>query len=170
METTHNTLPKKARTQSVELLNKHLAASIDLYAQLKQAHWNVRGLSFIAIHELFDKVAADVESYSDLMAERAATLGGTAHGTIQSATEHSYLEPYPLEIDDELPHVLAVSDALAAFGKGVREAIDQADKYDDADTSDLFTEVSRGIDHQLWFVESHVAPDSRNHKVAARAK
>ena len=158
MQKTRNTLPEMIRTQSVELLNKHLAAAIDLHAQLKQAHWNVRGMGFIAIHELFDKVSVEVENYSDLIAERAGGLGGTANGTIQVAVERSFLIPYPLGIADELQHIFAVAGALAAFGKSAREAIDLATKYGDVDTADLFTEVSRGVDHQLWFVESHVAP------------
>jgi len=95
MQPTRNTLSETIRAQSVELLNKHLAAAIDLHAQIKQAHWNVRGPAFIAIHELFDKVSVEVENYSDLIAERARGLGGTAHGTIQVAAERSYLVRYP---------------------------------------------------------------------------
>ncbi len=106
MQPTHNAL-SEIRAQSVELLNKHLAAAIDLHAQVKQAHWNVRGPAFIAIHELFDKVSAEVENYSDLIAERAGGLGGTAYGTIQVAIEPSYLAPYPLGIADETRHIFA---------------------------------------------------------------
>jgi starvation-inducible DNA-binding protein len=125
---------------------------------VKQAHWNVRGQSFIAIHELFDKVSTEVENYSDLIAERAGGLGGTAYGTVQVAAEHSLLAPYPHGIANEQEHVFAVSGTLAAFGQSAREAIDQAATLGDADTADLFTEISRGIDHRLWFVESHIAP------------
>jgi starvation-inducible DNA-binding protein len=157
MQPTRNTLSENIRAQSVELLNKHLAAAIDLHAQVKQAHWNVRGPAFIAIHELFDKVSTDVETYSDLIAERARGLGGTAHGTVQVAAARSFLVPYPLGIADENQHVFAVSGTLAAFGQSVREAIGQAATFGDATTADLFTQISRGIDQQLWFVESHTA-------------
>jgi starvation-inducible DNA-binding protein len=158
MQKTHNTLSEQIRIQSVELLNKHLAAAIDLHAQMKQAHWNVRGPSFIAIHELFDRVSTEVENYSDMIAERAGGLGGTANGTIQVAVEHSFLIPYPLGVADEMEHLFAVSGALAGFGESVREAIDHAAGSGDATTADLFTEISRGVDQQLWFVESHLAP------------
>jgi starvation-inducible DNA-binding protein len=158
MHPTRNTLSENIRAQSVELLNLHLAASIDLHAQVKQAHWNVRGPSFIAIHELFDKVSEAVEDFSDQVAERAGGLGGTAQGTIQVATERSFLVPYNLGIADENEHVFAVAGALAAFGQSTREAVTKATDYGDVDTADLFTEISRGIDQQLWFVESHVAP------------
>ena len=94
MYRTANTLPEQIRSKSVDLLNRHLAAAVDLHAQVKQAHWNVRGPTFIAIHELFDKVADAVEDYSDKIAERAGTLGGTAEGTVQTAAERSFLEPY----------------------------------------------------------------------------
>ena len=153
-----NTLAENIRAQSVELLNKHLAAAIDLHAQLKQAHWNVRGPGFIGIHELFDKVAVEVENYSDLIAERAGALGGIAQGTVQLAADRSFLVPYPLDIADEQQHIFAVSGTLAAFGQSAREASSLAATFGDADTADLFTEISRGIDRQIWFVESHAAP------------
>jgi starvation-inducible DNA-binding protein len=158
MQKTHNTLSEQIRIQSVELLNKHLAAAIDLHAQMKQAHWNVRGPGFIAIHELFDRVSTEVENYSDLLAERAAGLGGTANGTIQVATKQSFLIPYPLGVADELQHLFAVSGALAAFGGSIIEAIAKSTEIEDPTTADLFTEISRGIDQQLYFVESHLMP------------
>lgn len=158
MHQTHNTLPEEIRLQSVELLNLNLAAAIDLHAQMKQAHWNVRGPGFIAIHELFDRVSSEVEDFSDLIAERAAGLGGSANGTIQTAVKHSYLIPYPLGIADELKHLFAVSGALAAFGGSIHEAIEKSTAIEDVTTADLFTEISRGVDQQLWFVESHLAP------------
>lgn len=158
MQKTHNTLSEKIRIQSVELLNKHLAAAIDLHAQVKQAHWNVRGPGFIAIHELFDRVSVEVENFSDMLAERAAGLGGSANGTIQVAVKESFLIPYPLGVADEAKHLFAVSGALAAFGSSIIEAIAKSAEIEDPTTSDLFTEISRGIDQQLYFVESHFAP------------
>src|SRR5580704_19161390 len=105
MQKTANTLSKNIRAKSVAVLNRHLAATIDLHAQVKQAHWNVRGPSFIAIHELFDKVSVAVEDFSDQVAERAGGLGGTAQGTIQVAVERSFLVPYNVGIADEKQHV-----------------------------------------------------------------
>ncbi|MFA5123198.1 DNA starvation/stationary phase protection protein Dps [Zavarzinia sp.] len=158
MRPTRNTLSEEIRTQSVELLNRHLAAAIDLHAQVKQAHWNVRGPGFIAVHELFDTVSVEVEGFSDRIAERAGGLGGTALGTIQIAVAQSFLVPYPLGIADESAHIFAIAGALAAFGQSVREAIDLAAQAGDATTADLFTQISGGVDQQLWFVESHVTP------------
>ena len=157
---THNTLSENVRAQSIELLNRYLAASIDLRAQLKHAHWNVRGAAFIAVHELFDKVAAATDGYADTIAERAAALGGTAHGTVQFASERSFLVPSVVGVAEEKPHIEAISGALASFGEYTRKAIDEVALWGDFGTADLFTEVSRSVDHQLWLVESHSKPES----------
>ena len=113
MYRTSNTLSENIRSKAAELLNRHLAAAIDLHAQVKQAHWNVRGPAFIAIHELLDKVAEAVEDYSDTIAERAGALGATAEGTIHVAVQRSFLEQYKLGVADERAHLTAVSAALA---------------------------------------------------------
>lgn len=158
MHTTRNTLSENVRTLSVELLNKHLTASIDLEAQVKQAHWNVRGANFIALHEMFDTVAAAVSTYSDQIAERTGGLGGMAEGTVQNAAAHSFLVPYDLGVADGAQHVFAVAGSLAAFGESSRAAIGIATTQGDLETADLFTEVARGIARQLWLVESHAEP------------
>jgi starvation-inducible DNA-binding protein len=155
---THNALSENIRAQSIASLNKHLAAAVDLHGQMKQAHWNVRGPGFIALHELFDRVATEGEAYSDLRAEHAGGMGGTAHGTVRAAAARSFLVPYDLGIADEHKHVFAASSGLAAFGQSVRAAVGEASAWGDADTADLLTDISRGIDRQLWFVESHIAP------------
>jgi starvation-inducible DNA-binding protein len=157
MQHTHNTLPEDIRAQSIALLNKHLAAAIDLHAQAKQAHWNVRGPAFIAIHKLFDKVSSAIEDNSDTIAERVGALGGTAHGTVQVSAKQSFLVPYDLGLANEHAHVFAISSSLAAFGQSTREAVDQATKLGDAATADLFTEMTRDNDKLLWFVESHLS-------------
>jgi len=140
----------------VGLLNARLADAIDLHSQAKQAHWNVKGMNFIALHELFDKVADEVDGHVDTIAERVTTLGGTALGTVRVSASNSTLSQYPLEITDGESHVEALSESLADFGKKVRANIDDANKIGDVDTEDLFTEVSRGVDKMLWFVEAHI--------------
>ena len=155
----HNTkidLSQDARQKLVTLLNSRLADASDLKSQAKQAHWNVKGMSFIALHELFDDVATAVEAHIDLIAERVTTLGGTAMGTVRLAAENSGLSEYPHEITDGAAHVDALSTALADFGKAIRKGIDEASDLGDQDTADLFTEISREIDKQLWFVEAHI--------------
>jgi starvation-inducible DNA-binding protein len=154
MFTTKNDLSEAARTKLIALLNARLADCIDLQTQTKQAHWNVKGPNFIALHELFDDINEAVGDYVDDIAERAVQLGGVAEGTARMVAKKSSLAEYPAVVDG-LSHVSALSSALAAFGKTVRAAIDEADKLGDKDSSDLFTEVSRGVDKWLWFVEAH---------------
>ncbi len=156
MHSTKNDLAKGKREKVIEHLNARLADAIDLKTQAKQAHWNVKGHHFIALHELFDQVATAVEAHVDLIAERVTALGGTAMGTARVVAQRSSLSEYPLEIFDGTAHVDALSTAMADFGKRIRQNIDDADKLDDADTADLFTEVSREIDKLLWFVEAHI--------------
>ena len=156
MHRTKNDLAKKNREKIIETLNARLADAIDLKTQAKQAHWNVKGAQFIALHELFDQVATAVEAHVDLIAERVTALGGTAMGTARVVAQRSTLSEYPLEIVDGMAHVDALSTAMADFGKKVRKGIDDTDKLGDADTADLFTEVSREIDKLLWFVEAHI--------------
>jgi len=154
----HNTkidIPNEVREQMIESLNARLSDSLDLHSQAKQAHWNVKGMSFIALHELFDQVATEVDGYTDLIAERVTVLGGTAEGTVRVAAAKSSLSQYPMEITEGADHVDALSSALAGFSKSTRANVDEADEAGDAITADLFTEVARGTDKLLWFVEAH---------------
>ncbi len=155
MYATENDLSQKRRIELIALMNQRLADAVDLQLQMKQAHWNVKGPSFIALHQLFDLVDEAVESYVDLIAERIVQLGGVAEGTVGEVATRTRLEAYPLAIGNGLAHVEAVSRALSAFGHETRNTIEQAGELDDAVTADLFTEISRGIDKWLWFVEAH---------------
>src|SRR5216684_688901 len=155
MYETENDIPEQRRSELNALMNQRLADSVDLQMQMKQAHWNVKGPHFIGLHELFDQIDEAVESYVDLIAERIVQLGGIAEGTVRVAAARSRLEEYPLAIADGHAHVEAVSRALSTFGHEARNSIEQAEELEDADTADIFTEVSRGIDKWLWFVEAH---------------
>ena len=153
---TRNSLPEDTRAKMIKLCNERLADCIDLQTQTKQAHWNVRGPHFWGLHKLFDEINEAVEEYVDLIAERAAQLGGAVEGTARVVAQRSTLPEYPHGIKDGLEHVKALSDALAAFGRVAREAIDEADDSEDPGTADMFTEIDRGIDQWLWFVEAHL--------------
>src|SRR5438067_10791706 len=146
MYETENDISEKRRSELTALMNQRLADAVDLQSQLKQAHWNVKGPNFIGLHELFDKIDEAVESYVDLIAERIVQLGGIAEGTARVAAGRSRLEEYPLDIADGHAHVEAVAKALSTFGHEARKTIDEADELGDADTADILTEISRGID------------------------
>jgi starvation-inducible DNA-binding protein len=155
MYETENDLSQARRSELNALMNQRLASAVDLQMQMKQAHWNVKGPSFIGLHELFDKANEAVESYVDMLAERIVQLGGIAEGTVRVSAARSRLAEYPSAIADGMAHVEAVARALSTFGQEARSTINEADELDDADTADLFTEISRGIDKWLWFVEAH---------------
>src|SRR5580700_1945845 len=159
MYETENDISQNRRVEICALLNQRLADAVDLQTQMKQAHWNVKGPHFIGLHELFDQIDEAVESYVDLIAERIVQLGGIAEGTARLAAARSHLEEYPLTIADGHAHVEAVARALSTFGEEARKTIDESDGLGDADTADIFTEVSRGIDKWLWFVEAHFQAD-----------
>lgn len=149
-------LPLQMRERLVQLLNARLADAIDLKLQSKQAHWNVKGPSFIALHELFDRIAGLADGFVDEIAERVTALGGTAEGTVQMVGTRSTLDVYPLDLAEGAAHVSALAGALANFAKTTRAAIDTATDLKDADTADLFTGISREADKQLWLLEAHL--------------
>ena len=153
--TTHNDLPAASRTQVAELLNRRLADALDLQSQCKQAHWNVKGPQFIALHKLFDEVYGDVTDYADLLAERIVQLGGVARGSVRDVAETSELDEYPPSISSGEDHVKSLSAAVTAFASRMRLAIGETDDLDDAATADICTEITRGADKWLWFIEAH---------------
>ncbi len=152
---TRNSLPEKTRIEICSLLQERLSDTIDLMLQAKQAHWNVTGRNFIALHELFDRVFTDTGVYVDALAERIVQLGGIAKGTVRESAKHSSLPEYPLNISSGTKHVAELAHAIAFYGELVRKAIKVCTDLKDANTADLFTEVLRGADKNLWFVEAH---------------
>jgi starvation-inducible DNA-binding protein len=154
--TTSVDIPADSRKKINRILNQHLADSFDLMSQVKQAHWNVKGSDFWQLHKLFDEVAERAEEWVDEFAERVTALGGYATGTVRIAAATSTLPEFPTDITKSMDYVRAVAERLAAFTNSARAAIDQTDKLDDADTSDLFTEISRCADKYLYFLEAHL--------------
>ena len=155
MYPTENGVSADRRVELNRLMNQRLATAIDLQMQMKQAYWNVKGPSFLSLHELFDKAYEEVECYVDSIAERIVQFGGVAQGTVRASAARTELTEYPAAIADGLSHVEAVARVLSHFGTAARHMIVEATELDDAGTADLFTEISRGIDKLLWFVEAH---------------
>ncbi len=150
----NNALPEDQQTRLIEILNRRLADAIDLQLQSRQAYWNVKGPNFMALRELFDKVAKGVEEYASLIAERIVQLGGKAEGTARAVAGRSSLDGYMLATADGNSHIEVLSTTLTDFGRHTRYASVQATELKDADTSDIFTEIARGIDKWVWFVET----------------
>lgn len=144
------------RTAMVDVLNDVVSHLIDLHNQVKLAHWNIRGPHFIAYHELFDKVADHVTEAADMAAERATTLGGTAGATVHGIAKTTRLAEWPLAERRDSVVLRTLADRVGAVGNQVRQAIDIATEAGDAGTADLFTEISRQMDQDLWFLEAHL--------------
>ncbi len=153
---TRNNLASNAKSAAIEMLNARLADGIDLALATKQAHWNLKGPQFIGIHLMLDGFRTEQDEWNDEMAERATQLGGTAKGTAQAVSAATALAPYPTDVYAVADHLAALIDRYAQYGNALRKNIDEVDEAGDPDTADLFTEVSRGIDKQLWFLEAHV--------------
>ena len=149
-------LKSNTKSAMIDLLNARLADAIDLALVTKQAHWNLKGPTFIAVHELLDTLRDDVDEHVDIIAERVAQLDGIALGTLQTVSKASKLAPYPTDIRKVADHVGALVERYAALSKSTREGIDAADEAGDADTADIFTAFSRSLDKNLWFLKSHL--------------
>jgi starvation-inducible DNA-binding protein len=156
MYPTKNDLAEEARARLCDLLSARLADAIDLVMQAKQAHWNVKGGAFYALHKLFDEIADGVRAHVDEVAERIAQLGGVAEGTVGAVKKRTGLAEYPLAIADGSDHLEAMRAALAKFAATTRKSINEATEARDPDTEDLLTEVSRAADKYLWLVEAHL--------------
>ena len=150
-----NDLSANAKTVSIGILNARLADSIDLALLTKQAHWNIKGPNFIALHEMIDGFRTELDEHVDTMAERVVQLGGTALGTTQTVVSATTLKPYPTDIHASTEHLAALIERYARVASTVRGAIDETGNAGDADTADLLTAFSRALDKQLWFLEAH---------------
>ena len=156
MPKSHNDLKSNTKSAMIAQLNAHLASGIDLALLTKQAHWNVKGPQFIAVHEMLDGFRTELDQHVDTVAERVVQLGGIALGTTQAVANATPLAPYPtqiLRIDD---HLKALIGHYGAVAKSTREGIDSASEAGDADTADILTAYSRALDKALWFLESHL--------------
>jgi len=153
---TQNDLKSNTKTTVIDLLNQLLADSIDLALLTKQAHWNLKGPQFIAIHEMIDGFRGEIDTHVDTMAERVVQLGGTALGTTQTVASGSTLPAYPTDIYKITDHLHALIERYGKAANAVRAAIDESSEAGDADTADIFTAYSRALDKALWFLEAHV--------------
>ncbi len=149
-------LSDNARKTAISELNARLADALALGMAMKQAHWNVKGKNFIAVHKLLDTVYSNNQEHVDIMAERIQILDGTAVGTAEEVAKATTLKPYPTDLVKAEDHIKAICERLRDHGAKLRAAIDATDEAGDANTADLFTAASRTADKDLWFLESHL--------------
>ncbi|MEL7435990.1 MAG: DNA starvation/stationary phase protection protein Dps [Chloroflexota bacterium] len=153
---TANSLDVTVRAEMIGILNQLLADSLDLYSQCKQAHWNVKGMNFIALHQLFDQIAEAVEPIIDELGERVTALGADAQGTVRMAAENSRLPEFPSDLDTGEQFVEITRDRVSLFGNNTREAVNTAMEAGDEATADLFIGIVREMDKLTYFLEAHL--------------
>lgn len=154
---TRNDLNSNTKITVAVLLNARLADAIDLALMTKQAHWNLRGRQFIAVHEMFDGFRTELDGHVDILAERIVQLGGIAIGTTQAVAEGSKLKAYPTDLVSVDDHVAALAERYGDLANATRGAIEASDEAGDAGSADIFTAFSRSLDKALWFLEAHEA-------------
>ncbi|RDE08391.1 DNA starvation/stationary phase protection protein Dps [Pelagibacterium lacus] len=145
-----------ARKVVIDILNARLADAIDLALITKQAHWNLKGPDFIAVHEMLDPMRAALDTHVDTIAERVAQLDGIALGTSQIIAKQTSLAAYPTDIRKTKDHLTELAKRYATLANKVREDIDATDEAGDADAADILTALSRDLDKNLWFIKSHL--------------
>jgi starvation-inducible DNA-binding protein len=148
--------PPEIRLYVIQLLNQTLACTVDLHSQVNQACWNVKGTDFASLHALFATMATELEAYTDLVAERIVMLGGVALGTARTAALQSRLIEYPGAVMDGTAHVLALAERFAQYATALRNDIALAADVEDAGSAAVYTDISRGIDKRLWFLQAHL--------------
>jgi starvation-inducible DNA-binding protein len=156
MKTPSIALKGNAKSAVIDILNARLADAIDLALITKQAHWNLRGPDFIAVHEMLDPMRTTLDAHVDTIAERIAQLDGIALGTSQVVNKSTTLAPYPTDIRKISDHLSALAERYAALANQVREDIDATDEAGDADAADILTAFSRDLDKNLWFIKAHL--------------
>lgn len=155
MHPTYNPLPEQVRMQLVTILNQLVCDCLSLTYAAKQAHWNIKGQGFIAIHRLFDEVHDLGDTLVDSFAEMVTTLGGQAMGTIDYATSITRLAPFPLTINDSKQLIIELTERLAAVSQYLIEAIGQTETLDKTTQNELMNAQVQ-INKKIYFLESHL--------------
>ena len=151
---TLNDTPLKTKKDVILLLNHLLSEFLDLALMTKQAHWNMRGKNFIAVHEMLDPFNAKLLEYADTIAERIAQLGGTAYGTSQLVVKNSSLAEYPTDISSTDDHLKALLERYATLANAVRKVVEEG--LTDEGTANFLTDASNDLDKYLWFIEANL--------------
>ena len=144
-------------TQVHKVLNNVLANGNILYIKLRNFHWNLKGKDFVEYHELFEEQYEQVAEAVDAVAERIASLGGTAIGTTSEFASASNLKETPGKLPANLEMVKQLVKDHETIIKGLRKAVDDCDeKYKDMGTSDFLTGLMTDHEKMAWKLRQYL--------------
>ena len=145
---------KDAKWKSAPELQTVLVDLIDLGLQGKQAHWNVVGPQFRAVHLELDEVVEDSRKWADEVAERLRALA--ADGRASVIAKCTGIESLPEGIIADKEVLIRVTDQLATVAARGRASIDRLDGTDKV-SEDILIEVVEGLEKHLWMFRSQQA-------------
>ncbi len=122
----------------------------------KQAHWNVRGTNFIAIHELLDGVVTHAQDFADLAAERIVALGLPIDARVSTVAEKTKATAVPAGFTQWQDIIVAVVTDMDAVIADVQAAIDGLDETD-LTSQDAAIAIKAGLEKDRWFLTAHLA-------------
>src|SRR4030095_12089726 len=152
-------IPPEIRQYVIQLLQQTLACTVDLRSQVKQACWNVKGHDLVLLHALFATMATELDAHIDLVAERLVVLGGVARGTVRTAATPSRRPGDHAATCGGDAHVGARTECSASYATALRADIAHATEVEDAGSAALYTDISRGVDKRLGFLEAYLHRD-----------
>lgn len=122
----------------------------------KQAHWNVRGTNFIAIHELLDTVVENAQGFADLAAERIVALGLPIDARLSSVAAKTAETAVPAGFTPWQQMISAIVTDMDAVIADVQAAIDGLDESD-LTSQDVAIAIKAGLEKDRWFLSAHLA-------------
>ena len=149
-------MPPEIRLDVITMLNQTLACTVDLRSQVRQACWNIKGKDFSLLHPIFAAMLSELQMYTDMVAERITVLGGVVMGTVRMAATQSKLPEYPDAVMEGDGHVQALVERFGRYAVTLRDDIALAADVEDAGSAAVYTDISRGVDRQLWILETHL--------------
>jgi starvation-inducible DNA-binding protein len=143
----------EAKTKNVLLLNQALANLLDLESQYRVAHWNISGIEFIFLHQLFGDLYKKTGKYIDSTGELIRSFGGMATGTVRDSARDTKLTEFDISRYKALPYLNQLCVAVAMT---VREILIGMSDCQDMITNNYLVDLATKLSKDLYLLESHL--------------